>query len=76
MTSKHNSMPVQDDVEFQRFLQEVAQRLKDQYLKEHGSEFKFGTFRFVFHKGRFQGVEECLRNKKYFSPIRETDQEK
>ena len=75
MTGKSNTAQIHVDADFNRFLQEVAQRLKEQYLKEHGSEFKFGTFRFVFHKGRFQGVEECLRNKKYFSPFRETDQE-
>ena len=61
--------------DFNSFLQEVARRLKEQYFKEHGSEFKFGTFRFVFHKGRFQGVEECLRNKKYFTPLREDQTE-
>lgn len=61
--------------DFNRFLEEVAQRLKEQYFKEHGTEFKFGTFRFVFHKGRFQGVEECLRNKKYFTPFREDQDE-
>lgn len=75
MTSKVNTIQGLSNTDFNRFLEEVAQRLKEQYLKEHGTEFKFGTFRFVFHKGRFQGVEECLRNKKYFTPSREDQDE-
>lgn len=71
MTRKESMEQNHSSADFNRFLEEVARRLKEQYLKENGLEFKFGTFRFVFHKGRFQGVEECLRNKKYFTPLRE-----
>lgn len=55
----------------ERLLEEAAKRLKQQYQKEHGSEFLFGSFRFVFHEGRFQGVEDWPRNKRYVSPLRE-----
>lgn len=61
--------------EFITFLEEVARRLKEQYLKDRGTDFLFGTFRFVFHKGRFQGLEEWPRNKKYLSSSRDSDQE-
>lgn len=52
-------------------LEEAAKRLKDQYFKEHGTEFLYGSFRFVFHEGRFQGVEDWPRNKRYVSPARQ-----
>ena len=53
-------------------LEEAAARLKAQFLKENGSDFLYGTFRFVFHDGRFQGVEDWPRNKRYLSPERFT----
>lgn len=52
-------------------LEEAAKRLREQYLKEHGTEFLYGSFRFIFHNGRFQGVEDWPRNKRYVSPARE-----
>lgn len=61
--------------EFIAFLEEVARRLRDQYLKDRGTEFLFGTFRFVFHKGRFQGLEEWPRNKRYLNPSSDNNQE-
>jgi len=51
-------------------LEEAAARLQAQYAREHGSQLAFGTFRFVFHDGRFQGVEDWPRNKRYLSPER------
>ena len=51
-------------------LEEAAARLQAQYARENGSELAFGTFRFVFHDGRFQGVEDWPRNKRYLSPER------
>ena len=53
-------------------LEEAAARLKAQFVKESGSPFLYGTFRFVFHDGRFQGVEDWPRNKRYLSPERFT----
>ena len=49
-------------------LEEAAKRLQKQYACEHGAQFLFGTFRFVFHEGRFQSVEDWPRNKRYVSP--------
>ncbi len=57
----------------ERLLEEAAKRLKLQYQKEHGSEFLYGSFRFTFHEGRFQGVEDWPRNKRYVSPLRESE---
>ncbi|MGE0525744.1 MAG: hypothetical protein AB7G93_01130 [Bdellovibrionales bacterium] len=51
-------------------LEEAAERLKRQYRKEHGVEFRFGSFHFVFHDGRFQAVEDWPRSKRYISPKR------
>ncbi len=51
-------------------LEEAAARLQAQYARENGSQLAFGTFRFVFHDGRFQGVEDWPRNKRYLSPER------
>lgn len=59
-----------------RVLEEAAKRLQAQYQKEHGSEFLYGSFRFVFHEGRFQGVEDWPRNKRYVSPARESETKK
>jgi hypothetical protein len=54
-------------------LEEAARRLQKQYSREHGNEFAYGTFRFVFHDGRFQGIEDWPRNKRYVSPKRNKD---
>lgn len=56
------------NVSDEEVLEEAARRLKKQYVLEHGVEFAFGTFRFIFHDGRFQGVEDWPRNKRYISP--------
>lgn len=50
--------------------EEVASRLKRLYRKQHGLEFLFGCFEFVFHQGRFQGIEDRPRYKRYRSPER------
>lgn len=57
-------------------LEEAANRLQKQYASEHGATFSYGTFRFVFHEGRFQGVEDWPRNKRYTSPKRKTTDQK
>ncbi|MBX9768891.1 MAG: hypothetical protein K2X47_16580 [Bdellovibrionales bacterium] len=54
----------------EQILEEVAKRLQKQYQQEHGNEFLYGSFRFIFHDGRFQGVEDWPRNKRYVSPKR------
>ena len=51
-------------------LEEAAKRLQAQFAKENKVRFLYGTFRFVFHDGRFQGVEDWPRNKRYVSPER------
>ena len=43
----------------------AAQRLCAQYLKDHETEFQFGSFRFIFHDGRFQSIEDWPRNRRY-----------
>ena len=54
----------------EQVLEEAAKRLQQQYKGDHGTEFKYGSFRFIFHDGRFQGIEEWPRNKRYISPKR------
>ena len=51
-------------------LEEAAKRLQAQFSRENANPFLFGSFRFIFHDGRFQGVEDWPRNKRYFSPSR------
>lgn len=51
-------------------LEEAAARLQTQFAKENGEKLNYGTFRFVFHSGRFQGIEDWPRNKRYMSPER------
>lgn len=62
--------PVLAQVSDEAILEEAATRLQAQYARENGSLLLFGTFRFVFHDGRFQGVEDWPRNKRYLSPER------
>lgn len=52
----------------QEVIEEAARRLQQLFTEEHGQMLMFGTFRFVFHEGRFQAVEDCPRNKLYLSP--------
>lgn len=65
-TSKKDLSSVSDA----EILEEAAERLKRQYLNEHGLEFRFGSFHFVFHDGRFQAVEDWPRSRRYLSPKR------
>lgn len=59
-----------EQISDEQVFEEAAKRLKKQFLDETGSEFMYGTFRFVFHDGRFQAVEEWPRSKRYLSPSR------
>ena len=47
--------------------EETATRLRRVYRKGHGIEFLYGCFEFIFHEGRFQGVEERPRFRFYRS---------
>lgn len=38
--------------------EEVVHRLKRLHLEKSGKELLFGEIAFVFHEGKFQGVEE------------------
>lgn len=58
------------DVSDEVIIEEAAKRLQKQYEKEHGTSFAYGTFRFVFHDGRFQAVEDWPRHKRYISSKR------
>lgn len=69
MAKTHESTvlaPISDE----RIIEEAAARLQAQYAKENGSHLAFGSFRFLFHKGKFQGVEDWPRHKRYLSPER------
>ncbi|MGK5086977.1 hypothetical protein WDW86_05420 [Bdellovibrionota bacterium FG-2] len=59
---------IQDSTLFE----EVASRLRKVYHRQHGMEFLYGCFEFVFHEGRFQGIEDRPRYKRYKSPARLT----
>lgn len=50
--------------------EEVAARLKKLYRLQHGIDFLYGCFEFIFHEGRFQGIEDRPRYKRYKSPGR------
>jgi hypothetical protein len=54
----------------EQVLEAAAERLQAQYQKENGNDLLYGSFRFIFHDGRFQGVEDWPRNKRYLSPKR------
>ena len=45
----------------------AASRLRTRYEREKGSEFLFGSFRFIFHDGIFQCVEDWPRHRSYIS---------
>lgn len=45
--------------------EEVAERLKRLHLQSSGKEFLYGEISFVFHDGRFQGVEERSKLRLY-----------
>lgn len=59
-----------DHISDEIIIEEAAKRLQQQYQKDHRTRLLYGTFRFVFHDGRFQGVEDWPRNKRYQSPTR------
>ena len=50
--------------------EEVAARLRNLYQEQHSMEFLYGCFEFIFHEGRFQGIEDRPRYKRYKSPSR------
>ena len=52
--------------------EEVASRLRKLYQDQHGMDFLYGCFEFIFHEGRFQGIEDRPRYKRYKSPCRLT----
>ena len=54
----------------EQVIEEAAKRLQLQFARETGTQLLYGTFRFLFHDGRFQGVEDWPRNKRYMSPER------
>ena len=65
---KNTNATLLSDQDDEMILEEAAKRLQRQYAREHGSPFLFGSFRFIFHDGRFQSVEDWPRNKRYVSP--------
>ncbi len=53
-----------------QILEEAASRLQAQHTRTTGGHLLYGSFRFIFHDGRFQGVEDWPRKKSYLSPER------
>ena len=53
-----------------KILEEAASRLQARHARATGSPLLYGSFRFIFHEGRFQGVEDWARKKSYLSPER------
>ena len=51
-------------------LEAAAERLQAQHVRATGGTLLYGSFRFIFHDGRFQGVEDWPRKKSYLSPAR------
>ena len=51
-------------------LEVAAARLQTKHSRESGEKLLYGSFRFIFHDGRFQGVEDWPRKKSYLSPER------
>ena len=53
--------------------EEVVHRLKRRFCERNGLEFKFGRIEFVFHEGRFQGIEEkpCFRS--FYRPFKQSE---
>ena len=39
-------------------VEEAARRLQKKFLELNGVDFRFGRFEFVFHDGKFQGIDE------------------
>ncbi len=58
----------------QMILEEAAARLQTQFTRDHGTRLLYGTFRFLFHDGRFQGVEDWPRNRSYVSPKKDKEE--
>jgi hypothetical protein len=54
----------------EQVIEAAAKRLQTQFALENGNQFLYGSFHFVFHDGRFQGVEDWPRSKRYLSPER------
>ena len=48
--------------------EEVVHRLKRLYIEKSGKEFLFGEIAFVFHDGRFQGIEERSKLRIFRNP--------
>ena len=53
--------------------EEVAHRLKRLHLEKSGKEFLFGEIAFVFHDGKFQGVEERSKLRIFRTQQQDTD---
>jgi hypothetical protein len=59
-----------DNCSDELLFEEAARRLQTRYRRRHGSDFRYGSFNFIFHDGRFQSVEERPRSKGYVSYLR------
>jgi hypothetical protein len=66
LMSKDDVLTELEKVSDQNLFEAVARRLQRIYKKTHGMDFKFGCFEWIFHDGRFQGIEEKPRNKVYW----------
>jgi hypothetical protein len=48
---------------------EAAKRLRQMHFRDHGTPMEFGSFEFIFEKGRFVCVEQCQRRLCYRAPL-------
>lgn len=69
MDTKNSPAPLAQ-VSDEQILEEAASRLQMQHARATGGPLLYGSFRFIFHDGRFQGVEDWPRKKSYQSPER------
>lgn len=72
MSAQTTNVPLLSSAPDSVLFEEAAARLKRLYHEQHGIDFLFGCFEFIFHEGRFQGIEERSRYKRYRSPGRLT----
>ncbi|MBS1983555.1 MAG: hypothetical protein JST16_05225 [Bdellovibrionales bacterium] len=70
MEERHDEEFMAENLSDEFVFEEAARRLRARYRKRYGSEFRYGSFDFIFHDGRFQSVEERPRSKGYISHLR------
>lgn len=47
--------------------EQAASILQKRYEQKNGSPLRFGSFRFIFHEGNFEGIEDWSWSRSYTS---------